>query len=872
MSKKVFELAKELGIGAIDLVEKLRSEGLNVRNHMVALTDDELNQALKIFEPKEDSAAKKKVTKKKVTKKKVVKKAITGSASSTDKEKAVEAGKAEVTKKKAKRKNVITVKRKSKATIQEEADEALEMKNAIAEKKTEDVQSASANPQVEKTYEDDVKNLHTFTPVYVPEKEDKPKTDVKAKPAKKKVESDDDDDDDNLSPEDALLAEKAKLNAKKKVGNLAGLVEKKGVKSGKDITMFRADEELKIATTIAGTATYTPAKRKKIYSGPSASTIITEVKDSKRVLFLHNGTTAEDLAQKLSIKFNKFIDKCLSLNLLVKADDYIGIKLATEIASLFNYRIEDKAFDESTTFTAEVIEDKSHLPVRNPIITIMGHVDHGKTTLLDYIRSEKVAEGEAGGITQHIGAYSVKKDGATLTFLDTPGHAAFGAMRQRGADVTDIVVLVVAADDGVMPQTKESIKYAQKANCPLIIAINKMDKDGAKPDRIKQELMEFGISPEEWGGDTQMVPISALKGDGIDSLLEAIKLQAEIMDLRETDKGGAEGIVIESKIETGRGPVATILIQKGTLKKGDSIVVGECYGRARSLMNYKGEMVQEAGPSTPVQILGLDGVAIPGDTLNVVVNEREAKKVVDNRITERKSLENAEANKVRSIDDFFSDVVSSEESKTLPLIIRTDVQGSFEAIKSALEGIGNDEVKVNIIGGGIGAITDSDVDQAASSNGYIIGFNMRPVTSARKLSEVKGIEIKTYSVIYALIDDIKLALEGMLTPDRVEKYIGRAEVRETFSIPKFGTIAGSSVIDGKIERGCSIRLLREGKILHDGSLSSLKRFKDDVKEVKNGYECGIALENYNEIKVGDLFEAYIMEEKKRTLESNENIL
>lgn len=501
----------------------------------------------------------------------------------------------------------------------------------------------------------------------------------------------------------------------------------------------------------------------------------------------------------------------------------------------------------------------------------MGHVDHGKTSLLDYIREAKVASGEAGGITQHIGAYSVNVNDATLTFLDTPGHAAFAAMRQRGANATDIVVLVVAADDGVMPQTVESIKFCKNANAPIIVAVNKIDKPAANPDKVKQGLMEFGLLPEDWGGETQYVHVSAHTGEGIDALLEAIQLQAEIMDLRENPKGAAEGVVIESKVELGRGPVATILVQKGTLNKGDAIVVGETAGRARSLMDFTGKMLQSAGPSTPVQILGLETVPSPGDVLNVVKNEREAQKIVDNRINERKALANTtvEAKKV-SLEDFFATAQNNSEveKKILKLIVRSDVQGSYEAIRSAVEQLGNSEVSVEVIGGGVGAITDNDVNLAASSHGFILGFNMRPVTTARRIAEEKGVDIKTYSIIYELINDVTLALEGMLTPERVEKYIGRAQVKETFSIPKVGTIAGTAVIDGKIERGCNIRLLRDGKIIYDGKLTTLKRFKDEVKEVKNGYECGMSLENFNDIKSEDLIEAYIMEEKKRTLTSD----
>ncbi len=868
MSKKVFELAKELDIGSVVLVEKIRGMGINVRNHMVKLSEEELDQVMKGLEAEKQAtvaaAPKKKVVKKKkkAIKKKTVKKTTKATAATEVTEATEEAPK----KKKTVKKKVITVKKKAVAKRKEDAKkakEALEPVNKVASQQALRVvkPAPTAEPTITATDQaldpsSDVykEKMHTFTPVFVPEKgAEQPKK--ASQPTKQ------------ASPADAPDLNADKTKGKKRIGDLAAIVNKKGGEKSKDLGMIRAEEELKLASTLVGSSAYIPARRKKVFTGATKSTIITEVKDSKRVVRMHGAITLKDLADKLSEKFNNFANKVLELNLLVKEEDYVGVQLATEIAEIYGYRVEDVAFDESEVIAQaqEKVKTDSDAPSRSPIVTIMGHVDHGKTTLLDHIREAKVADGEAGGITQHIGAYSVPVKDSTLTFLDTPGHAAFGNMRQRGADVTDVVILVVAADDGVMEQTKESIKYIQKAEKPLIVAVNKMDKEGANPDRVKQELMEFNITPEEWGGDVQFIEISALKGTGIDNLLEAVQLQAEILELRATPKGAAEGMIIESKIETGRGPVCTVLIQKGTLKKGDAVVVGETYGRARSLMDHTGKMVPSAGPSTPVQILGLDGVPSPGDTLNAVKNERAAKKIVENREDERKQLAQASKKKM-SLEDFFGTAADAEEKKVLKLIIRADVLGSFEAIKNSIEALGNDEVGVEVIGGGAGAISDSDVQMAESVEGYIIGFNMRPVTSARRLAEEKGIDVKTYSIIYKLIDDIKLALEGMLEPERIEKYIGRAQVKDTFNIPKIGVIAGSAVIDGKIERGCNIRLLREGKIVFDGLMSSLKRFKDDVKEVKNGYECGIALEGYDDIKVEDIFEAYIFEEKKRTLE------
>ena len=889
MPKKIFELAKELEMGAIDLVEELKANGFNVRNHMNSLSDDEVDKAVEIIKaknaPADDAAGKKKKAKKKTakkktaTKKKTVKKKVS-KASSASSDSDVEE-EAKTSKKKAvKRKTVVRKKSAKKETSSEDTEQSetiedskIEAKSEVDSTSTESVETEETSKKedsksgglriVSRPKKDEVKKeaakedesstetkkQHKFTPVYIPEKS----------------ESEGSKDEKDLGP------------GKKKLGGLAAMMSGKAKNKNKsaEINQVRADLELKSYSALSSTGRplYTPVGRKKIYTGSTKQTRITELKDSKRVVQIHDSVTIEELSNKLSVKSVDLIDECLKLNLLLRPTDYIGLKLCEQIAELYNFRVENKAFDEDAVLGKKVLSDdeKEKLPTRAPVVAIMGHVDHGKTTLLDHIRKAKVASGEAGGITQHIGAYTVKASGKDLTFLDTPGHAAFGAMRQRGAALTDIVILVVAADDGVMPQTKESIRYCKEAGVDIIVAVNKMDKEAANPDRVKQELSEFEIMPEEWGGTHQFCHVSALKGDGIDELLEAVALQSEMLELRAQSKGKAKGCVIESRIESGRGPMATVLVQTGTLKKGDSIVVGETYGRARSLIDFKGDDLKSAGPSVPVQILGLNEAPTPGDELYVVKNEREAKKIVDNRIKERKDLEAAPEKKKLSLEDFFGTKVENE-SKTLNVIIRSDVQGSFEAIKQALESLGNEEVGVKVLAGGVGAITENDVQLAANAEGFIFGFNMRPVTSARKMADQKGVDIKTYSVIYELINDVKLALEGLLDPEYVEEFIGRAEVKDTFVVPKIGTIAGSSVIDGKIQFGCNIRLLREGKIVFDGKLSSLKRFKDDVKEVKNGYECGIGLDNFNDIKINDLFEAYMMIEKKRKLSESGEIL
>ncbi len=891
MSKKVFELAQELGLNSLDLVEELKVKGFNVRNHMAVLSDEDLSNFMQmrssaIVKKEED----KKTPKKTTTRKKAKPVAAEGEAASPEKGTSKEGVS-------VKKKAVIRRKHTTEKTLEDIEEETITPEEVEVSAPTDQGEETTFAPVEEPTVVVETKKtattkgglrivsvpevkkapepkkeqpakepelyqekMHKFTPVYTPPKTEKPGE----QPEEESTEFSEFSKDEKLA-DDSLKKSRLSSLATMVSGKRAG-----GLSRAQVIQETKAEQELKSYAQIAKMGLrphYVPIGKKKVYLGKKEKTEITEVKESKRVLKLHDGAFASELAEKLSIKFNDLADKVLDINLLIKPTDYFGIKLAQEIASLYNYRVDDISFKEEKILDSGKVENKDQLPHRDPIITIMGHVDHGKTTLIDFIRSAKVAQGEAGGITQHIGAYSVDVKGKRLTFLDTPGHAAFAAMRQRGADATDVVILVVAADDGVMPQTKESIKFCQNANVPIIVAVNKMDKEGANPEKIKTALTEFNITPEEWGGETQFVPISALKGTGVDNLLEAVALQAEMLDLRAPIKGPAKGVVIESKIEQGRGPVATVLVQEGTLNRGDSIVVGECFGSARSLTNFLGENLKNAGPSVPVQILGLNGTPNPGDILNVVKNEREAKRIVENRIQERKELEAAPVAKKLSLEDFFGTATQqANEEKVLNLLVRCDVQGSFEAIKSSLEALSNPEVKVKVIGGGVGPITDSDVLLANSAKGYIIGFNMRPSTTARKLAEQNGIDIKNYSIIYELIGDIKLAIEGLLEPEFVEEYVGRAEVKDTFNTPKAGTIAGSQVVDGKMQAGCKIRLLRNGKIVFDGKMSSLRRFKDDVKEVRSGLECGIALEKFNDIKVGDIFEAYIIKERKRTIE------
>ncbi|BAQ10560.1 translation initiation factor IF-2 [Bacillus sp. OxB-1] len=508
---------------------------------------------------------------------------------------------------------------------------------------------------------------------------------------------------------------------------------------------------------------------------------------------------------------------------------------------------------------AEIDEDV--LTERPPVVTIMGHVDHGKTTLLDSIRNTKVTQGEAGGITQHIGAYQITEKGKKITFLDTPGHEAFTTMRARGAKVTDLTILVVAADDGVMPQTVEAINHAKAAEVPIIVAVNKMDKPTANPDRVMQELTEHGLVAEDWGGDTIFVPISALKGEGIDQLLEMVLLVAEVGELKADPKSNAKGTVIEAQLDRGRGSVATLLVQDGTLRVGDPIVVGNTFGKVRAMINDLGRRVKEAGPSTPVEITGLSDVPQAGDRFVVFEDEKTARQIGESRAVDALQEQRVEKTRV-TLDNLF-DQMKQGEMKELNLIVKADVQGTVEAMAASLMKIEVEGVNIKIIHTGAGAINESDISLAAASNAIVIGFNVRPDINAKRAAEEEGVDIRLHRVIYKVIEEIEAAMKGLLDPEFEEKVIGQVEVRETFKVSKIGTIAGSYVTDGKITRDSSVRILRDNIVIFEGELDTLKRFKDDVKEVAKGYECGITIKNFNDIKEGDIIEAYVMEEIKR---------
>jgi translation initiation factor IF-2 len=583
----------------------------------------------------------------------------------------------------------------------------------------------------------------------------------------------------------------------------------------------------------------------------------------KREILIPESISVADLAQKMAIKAAEVIGVMMKMGVMATINQILDQDTAILVVEEIGHEAKPMEASSVEDTVLQVEYDESKAIIRNPVVTVMGHVDHGKTSLLDYIRSTKVASGEAGGITQHIGAYSVSTDKGKITFLDTPGHAAFTSMRARGAKATDIVILVVAADDGVMPQTKEAVEHSRAAGVPMIVAVNKTDKQDADPERVRTELAALEVLPEEWGGDTIFLNVSALTGAGIDELLEAISLQAEILELKAVDHGPASGVVIESSLDKGRGPVATVLVQQGMLSKGDMLLTGEEFGRVRAMFDENGKEVETAGPSTPVMVLGLSGAANAGEEAIVVANERKIREIVDIRKSKSRDTRFA-AQQASKLEDVFSQM-GSGAAETVTVMIKADVQGSAEALKDALEKLSTDEVKVKIVMSAVGGINESDVSLAEASKAVMIGFNVRADNAAKRAAADVGVEIRYYSIIYEAIDDVKAAMSGLLTPELREEIIGLAEVKDVFRSSKMGAVAGTQVIEGVIKRGSPIRVLRDNVVVFEGELESLRRHKDDVNEVKSGTECGIAVKNYNDVQPGDQIEVYERTEIARTI-------
>ena len=603
--------------------------------------------------------------------------------------------------------------------------------------------------------------------------------------------------------------------------------------------------------------------RRKMKGRKGAKTIITTPAAHKRIVRVDETISVGELGKVMGVKSAELIKKLMDLGLMVTSTEQIDFETVMLLVGDYNFEAKNVAFDEHNLLSGPAITEEKEVDpdavMRAPVVTIMGHVDHGKTTLLDRIRAANVAKGEAGGITQHIGAYKVKVADGAVVFLDTPGHAAFSAMRARGASVTDLIVLVVAADDGIMPQTIESINHARAANVPIIVAVNKCDKHGIDPDRIKQELTAYDLVPEEWGGDTMFVNISALRGDGVDSLLESLALQAEVLEFQANPKKPAYGRVVEARIDKGRGTVVTVLVQEGTLNKGDYMVVGQNYGRVRSMTDHLGKVLKSAGPSTPIEIAGLNGVPSAGEEFFLVKNERDAKRIISNREVKAK-----EATKPISI--FPLDPWSVVKKEVQNLIIKADVSGSLEAIKISLESLSTDEVEVKVLSSAVGQISESDVNFAQTTEANIIGFNVAPDNKSKRIAEQARVQVFCYSIIYELIDAVKDMMSGLLSPEVIVEKIGKVEVRAVFNIQKSGSIAGSFVLDGKVNRNSSARVIRDGEQVHEGKISTLRRFKDDVREVSSGYECGISIDGYKNIQEGDILEILEYKEIRRTID------
>lgn len=579
------------------------------------------------------------------------------------------------------------------------------------------------------------------------------------------------------------------------------------------------------------------------------------IKLTKRKIRVEEVIRVADMAHQMGLKANEIIKILFNLGVMATINMALDIDTATLVAAEFDYEVEKVGFTEEEYLTPTVNDSVESLKRRPPVVTIMGHVDHGKTSLLDAIRKTNVTVGEAGGITQHIGAYHVTTKSGEIVFLDTPGHEAFTTMRARGAQVTDIVVLVVAADDGVMEQTREAVNHARAANVPIMVAVNKMDKPEANPDRVLRELAEIGLVPEDWGGDTIVAKVSAKSLAGIDELLELLALQADILELKANPDKPARGHIVEAKLDKGRGPIATVLIQEGTLHQGDTFVCGVFSGRVRAMFNDQGKKVKEAGPSMPIEVQGFDGVPEAGEAFICLPDEKLARRIAESRAIKQRERELAKESRV-TLETFLSRSPDSQETQILNLIVKSDVQGSLEAILDALHKLSTEKVRINIIHGGSGAITESDVLLASASEAIVIGFNVRPTAKVKEVAEQESVDIRFYDIIYKLVDEIKNAMAGLLAPVSREVYLGQADVRELFSVPKIGTIAGSHVSDGKLLRNAGVRLLREGVVVYTGKIVSLRRFKEDVKEVQKGYECGISLENFNDIKLGDVIESF----------------
>ncbi len=891
---KVYEFAKEIGIETLVLMDKIRHWKLPVKSHMAELAPEVIDQIRQKLDEESGVKKKKKVAKKKT--KKVAKKAkkVAKKKVKTQVTKVTETKKVAQTKKAGKKKTII---RRKKSDIEKQAVETQFSEKQVIEKEDELLiqktdQAVVQPPESEVSADNKKATKDPESPPSTSRKrevkmtEQGPISGVKSDISRRNV----------VGKIDLSKIEKQGAGGRFQKTNTRNI--RAGFVAAEDPSMLMMPEEQdsshrrdkdkrkKLVNVSAPpkkdheqtvpSFISSEFKKREVVFQPKKKKIATNVADfkkpeittpaaHKRMIKVYGTMKVSDLADALGIKGQQLIKALMQNGVVSNVNTDLDFETISLIVPEFGHEAENVLKSDDELIGMAAFGDLSAEKVgRPPVVTVMGHVDHGKTTLLDTIRKARVAKGEAGGITQHVGAYRVKTKIGECTFIDTPGHEAFTAMRARGANATDIVILVVAADDGVMPQTLEAVNHSKQAGVPIIVAVNKMDRPDANPERVKQQLSEHELVPEDWGGSTLFVPISALKGEGIDDLLEQVSLLAEMQELKANPKRSATGLVVESRVEKGQGNVATLLVQDGTLTSGQFLVIGQVACRVRQIFNESGKKIKSAGPGHPVEVIGLPKSPMAGDSFDVCKDEKTAERIAEQRAHEHLIKKQVEQKPPTDLEEIFSEVKTGQ-LKELPVVLKTDVAGTGEAIRSLFEKVSTDEVKIKVIHHGVGGISVSDVLLASTAGGLIIGFNTRPDNNARIEARQRAVEIKTYSVVYNLMDEIKAAMSGLLDPDIVEKVLGRAEVRNVFNIPKAGTIAGSFVVEGKITRGSLLRLIRNGTVIYTGKMGSLKRFKDDAKEVASGYECGIGIENFNDIKVSDEIEAFFEEEVVRTI-------
>lgn len=840
---RVYKLASEYNLSAENLIEFLHKKGFKIKSHMSMLTDEMITEINNHFRKDIEKAEKhyKKIAEfQRKRAEKADEKQQVAEVPDASREPETEHP---IVIEDVKKEPPVTEEPETSEQPSPPPEEIKEPEEIIDKTKAKKHKGLKVVGKIELEEEKKIEPPEVTAAETVPEEKEKPKEKVKKKkkPKKKKT-------------ADTLQDEIPAVKKKKKVKRFE--IDQKDVEEAIRKTLLSMDDSVS-----SGRAIIRRKKRKERAAEEEKK--LEQKSKEKSVISVTEFIAVNELANLMNVPVGDVIQKCISLGLMVSINQRLDFETITLVADEFGFQVELEK-----EYTSEVLEDTEDEPEtlkpRSPVVTIMGHVDHGKTSLLDYIRRSNVVAGESGGITQHIGAYKVETDdGKSITFLDTPGHEAFTAMRARGAQLTDIVVLVVAADDAVMPQTIEAINHSQAAGVPIVIAINKVDKPGANPEKIKQQLADRNILVEEWGGKYQCVELSAKTGKNVDSLLETILLEAEILDLKANPDRNARGAVIESELDKGRGITGTILVQKGTLKVGDPFVAGIYHGKVRAMFDERGNKVNQASPSTPVQVLGFEGAPQAGDVFVVVGSERDAREVALKRQQLKREQDQKQIHHV-TLDEI-AQRVGKGVVKELPLIVKGDVDGSVEALSDSLMKLSNDEVSVKVIHKGVGGISESDVLLASASNAIIVGFHVRPNMNARKLAENQKVDIRLYNVIYDAINEVKSALEGLLSPVISEEITGSIEVRDTFKVPKVGTVAGCYVTEGKITRNNKIRLIRDGIIIYEGEIGNLKRFKDDVREVDAGYECGMNIANFNDIKVGDIIEAYKIVETKKKL-------